>query len=77
MQATAAYLGGASYDMTIPDFSTTPTWLPTYGLVSTFTINWVVSGVGVQGVANPFAAPADGTTLTYGARSGTIDPPKR
>ncbi len=77
MQATAAYLGGASYDMTIPDFSTTPTWSPTYGLVSTFTINWVVSGVGVQGVANPFAAPADGTTLTYGARSGTIDPPKR
>ena len=77
VQATASYLASASYDLTVPDFSSTPGWSAAFGMLSTFAINWVVSGLGVQGVQNPFVAPTDGTTVSYGARSGVIDPPKR
>ena len=60
-----------------PISASTPGWSAAFGMLSPFALNWVVSGLGGQGVQNPFVAPTDGTTVSYGARSGVIDPPKR
>jgi hypothetical protein len=68
VSATSAYLGGSTYDISIPDFSAVPGWLASYGLTSGVQVGWSITGASASFV------PADGLVQYLSSRGGSITP---
>jgi len=73
--ASESYLtGGASYDLTVPDFSGVAGWDNNWGPKTGAATDWRVSTYGFTGIGLGSLMPVDGATFKGAGRSGTITP---
>jgi hypothetical protein len=73
--ASESYLaGGASYDITVPDFSGVAGWDNNWGPKTGSATDWRVSTYGFTGIGLGSLTPVDGATFNGAGRSGTITP---
>jgi hypothetical protein len=68
MVATAAYMGGSTFDVTTPDWTSTAGFDPTWVAASSATVNWSALGNG----APPASACVDGARSVFALRNGTL-----
>ncbi|HTK53801.1 MAG TPA: hypothetical protein VL308_18035 [Gemmatimonadaceae bacterium] len=73
--ASESYLtGGATYDITVPDFSGVAGWDNNWGPKTGSATDWRVSTYGFTGIGLGSLTPVDGATFKGAGRSGTITP---
>jgi hypothetical protein len=75
ISATPAYLNGAAFDFTIPDFSGVAGFDPNWGLKAGVATTWSVTAIGwngANGIFNP--VPAEGAVVQFASRTGTVTP---
>ncbi|MCU0633782.1 MAG: hypothetical protein MUE41_02815 [Gemmatimonadaceae bacterium] len=71
--ATSGYLGGAAYDLTIPDFSGVAGWQEAYGLLRGTRADYTVTAAGFTGAGFDLR-PAEGAVVSIGGRGGNVTP---
>jgi hypothetical protein len=75
ISATAGYLSGlATYDFTIPDFTTVAGWDNNWGPKAGAATEWTVTGTGYTGLGVGTPNPVEGATFLSATRAGTITP---
>lgn len=73
INATGAYLNGASYDLSIPDFTSVAGWDNNWGLKPGFT-DWTLDATGFTGSGSRLPTPVDGGRFKIAFRIGTVTP---
>ena len=73
IEATAAYVGAGSFDVTIPDFSSIG-YDSSWGLKSGVSTMWVLSATGVRAGTNAVVQQAVGVTALVANKAGQITP---
>ena len=73
INATGAYLNGASYDLSIPDFTAVAGWDNNWGLKPGRS-DWTVNATGFTGDGARLPQPVDGGRFKISFRIGSVTP---